>query len=179
MSAAAAAATVSIRWLASTSPSQRVIWRTPAPLFRALDQEFSFSIDIAADGENALTDRFVERETDALAIPWENERVFCNPPYGRELERWLQKAVTSAQDEGALVVMLLPARTGNRWFHRHCLPHAEIRFIQGRLNFRLGGVSSRARSRAPFDSMVVIFHPYRIGEGHIRAQPMFPGMRSV
>lgn len=178
MSAAAAAATVSIRWRAATSPSGNTIWRTPAALYRALDKEFSFTIDVAADAENALVDRFVERETDALAISWAEERVFCNPPYGRELERWVAKAVLESQEQGALVVMVLPARTGNRWFHRYVLPHAEIRFIRGRLNFTLGSVAAK-KFRAPFDSMVVIYRPFRIGEGHISAQPMFPGMRSV
>lgn len=173
---AAAAATVSIRWRAATSPSERIVWRTPECLFRALDQEFSFTVDAAADSDNAQCDRFFDREADALAHPWAGHRVFCNPPYGRDLSKWIAKAAIEAQDNGALVVMVLPARTGNSWFHRYVLPHAEIRFIRGRLNFRLGGAG---RKDAPFDSMVVIFRPYRIGEGNITAQPMFPGMRSV
>ena len=92
----------SIRWRPATSPSERVIWRTPAALYRALDKEFSFTIDVAADAENALVDRFVERETDALKISWAGERVFCNPPYGRELERWPAKAVLESQEKARL-----------------------------------------------------------------------------
>jgi phage N-6-adenine-methyltransferase len=173
---AAAAATFSLRWRAATSPSQTVVWRTPDCLYRALDQEFSFTVDAAADSDNAQCDRFFDREADALAHPWTGHRVFCNPPYGRDLEKWIRKAADEAQENGALVVMVLPARTGNRRFHRYVLPHAEVRFIRGRLNFSLGGAG---RSRAPFDSMVVVFRPYRLGEGHIATQPMFPGLRSV
>lgn len=169
---AAAAATVSIRWRAATSPSETVVWRTPEALYRALNQEFDFTIDAAADDGNAKCDRFLDSERDALGIRWGDERVFCNPPYGRDLDQWVEKAAIEAQDHGALVVMVLPARTGNIWFHKWCLPHGEVRFIRGRLNFSLGGAHSM---RAPFDSMVVVFRPYRIGEGHIRTQPTFPG----
>lgn len=169
---AAAAATVSVRWRAATSPSQSVVWRTPDALYRALDQEFAFTVDAAADDGNCQCDRYFDKDTDALAQSWAGERVFCNPPYGRELATWVEKGMLEAQEQGATVVMVLPARTGNIWFHRYCLPHAEIRFIRGRLNFSLTGAG---RSRAPFDSMVVVFRPYRIGEGHIRTQPTFPG----
>jgi len=172
---AAAAATRSIRWKAATSPSASEVWRTPDALYRALDQEFDFTIDAAADESNAKCDEFFDRESDALAQTFgPGARVFCNPPYGRVLELWVKRAMIGAQEHGELWCMVLPARTGNRWFHRYCLPHAEVRFIQGRLNFAKGNVTAK-RFRAPFDSMVVVFRPYRIGEGHIRTQPTFPG----
>lgn len=172
MTACCAAATVSIRWRVATSPSQSVIWQTPPALYLALDKEFAFTVDAAADQGNALCDRYFDREADALAQSFAGERVFCNPPYGQQLTSWTQKAMTSAQDEGALWVLVLPARTDVAWFHRFVLPHAEIRFIKGRLKFTRGGQGSKD---APFASMVTIFHPWRVGEGHIRAQPVFPG----
>lgn len=175
---AAAAATVSIRWRAQTSEPQSERWHTPAALYEALDREFDFTIDAAADDGNAKCDRFLERESDALTQSWAGERVFCNPPYGRGLEQWVEHAAIQAQDAGALVVMVLPARTGNAWFHRYCLPHAEIRFIRGRLNFAKGSVGAR-RFRAPFDSMVVIFRPFAKGTGNITTQPTFPGFSRV
>jgi site-specific DNA-methyltransferase (adenine-specific) len=168
----AAAATVSVRWRAATSISGSEVWRTPEALFRALHQEFDFTLDVAADDGNAVVDRYLTHDADALTQSWAGERVFCNPPYGRILDRWLAKAITEAQDRGALVVMVLPARTGNAWFHRYVLPHAEVRFIRGRLNFTIGG---GGRKNAPFDSMVVIFRPFQAGGGTIAAQPTFPG----
>jgi site-specific DNA-methyltransferase (adenine-specific) len=174
----AAAATVSIRWRAATTPSATDRWHTPEALYLALEKEFSFTIDVAADEGNAKCDRFVDREQDALSIEWAGETVFCNPPYGRELTAWIEKGMLSAQDGGATVVMLLPARTGNRWFHRYCLPHAEIRFVQGRLNFQKTNVQAK-RFRSPFDSMVVIFRPWSAGQGKIRTQPTFPGFSRV
>lgn len=167
----AAAATHSIRWRTQTTPGATDRWHTPEALYMALDREFDFTIDVAADDGNAKCDRFLDREADALAIDWSGERVFCNPPYGRDLEKWVAKGLEAAQDGGATVVMVLPARTGNRWFHRYCLPHAEIRFIQGRLGF-----SGRRPGSAPFDSMVVVFRAFQAGQGNVRSQPTFPGL---
>lgn len=87
----------------------------------------------------------------------------------------MEKAFIEASEHGALVVMVVPARTGNAWFHRWVLPHAEIRFIAGRLNFTLGGTG---RKNAPFDSMVVIYRPHTRGAGVIRRQLTLWGHRS-
>lgn len=172
MMAAAAAATHSIGWRVSTTTAKSTIWRTPPALYLALHQEFNFTLDVAAHADNAQCDRYFDTEADALAQSWAGERVFCNPPYGRDLSRWVHKGMTEAQEKGALVVDVLPARTSTIWFHQYCLPHAEVRFLRGRLSFTLGG---SGRKEAPFGSMVVIFRPWRIGEGTIRAQPTFPG----
>jgi site-specific DNA-methyltransferase (adenine-specific) len=67
----------------------------------------------------------------------------------------VEKAYREAQ-KGALVVMLLPARTDTKAFHRYILPYAEIRFIEGRLRFENEG---KPGDSAPFPSMVVIFKP--------------------
>lgn len=174
----AAAATVSIRWRTQTSIAETDRWHTPPALYLALDKEFSFSIDLAADDGNNLADRYLDRETDALTIDWAGEVAFCNPPYGRGLDKWVAKGLQAAQEGGATVVLLLPARTGNRWFHRYCLPHGEIRFIQGRLNFQKKGFKGK-RKRSPFDSMIVVFRPYSAGQGNVSAQPMFPGFSRV
>ena len=48
-------------------------------------------------------------------------RVFMNPPYGREIGAWLQKAWESAQSTAELVVCLVPARTDTRWWHRYAV----------------------------------------------------------
>lgn len=74
-------------------------------------------------------------------------RVFCNPPYGREISKWVKKA----HDSNTLVVMLLPARTDTKWFHDYIYHQAEIRFLKGRLHF------NESKQGAPFPSMIVIF----------------------
>ena len=83
------------------------------------------------------------------------DRVFCNPPYGRELPKWVKKCYEESLN-GSLVVMLIPARTDTRWFHDYIYGKAEIRFIKGRLRFGNSNVN------APFPSMVVVYGKDRI-----------------
>lgn len=77
------------------------------------------------------------------------ERVYCNPPYGRELPKWVKKCYEESSH--ATIVMLIPARTDTSYFHDYIYHKAEIRFIRGRLKFNDGKLG------APFPSMVVIF----------------------
>lgn len=77
------------------------------------------------------------------------EVVFCNPPYGRELPKWVRKC--HEESKHAVVVMLIPARTDTSYFHDYIYGKAEVRFIRGRLRF------GNAKFTAPFPSMVVIF----------------------
>lgn len=78
-------------------------------------------------------------------------RVFCNPPYGKEIADWVRKAYEEGHKENTLVVMLIPARTDTRYFHDYIMHRAEVRFVRGRLKF--GG----SDTGAPFPSMLVIF----------------------
>ena len=64
-----------------------------------------------------------------------------NPPYGPGLRQWVRRAYLSAQD-GATVVCLLPARTDTAWWHDYILPHAEVRYIRGRIKFHRSGNSA-------------------------------------
>ena len=130
--------------------SASVEWATPWELFRQLDAEFHF--DPCSTHENAkCADHFTKAE-DGLLQDWGGKRVFCNPPYGRELPKWIRKAHDEAE-KGALVVMLIPARTDTRAFHDYIYHNAEIRFIRGRIKF------GDAKASAPFPSMLVIFRP--------------------
>jgi FPC/CPF motif-containing protein YcgG len=75
-----------------------------------------------------------------------------NPPYGKGIYEWVNKACQSAKDNSATVVCLLPARTDTKWWHEFCL-NAEVYFIKGRLKF------GDATNSAPFPSAIVIFRP--------------------
>lgn len=75
--------------------------------------------------------------------------MFCNPPYGKGIKHWVRKGYEEAQD-GATVVMLVPARTDTAWFHDYCTK-GEITFIRGRLRF------GNSNQNAPFPSMIVVF----------------------
>ena len=118
--------------------SQRTDWETPKELFNELDREFHFTLDPASTDENAVCKKHFTPREDGLAQSWHGETVFCNPPYGRDLPVWIEKAATEAR-KGATVVMLIPARTDTKAFHDFIYGKAEIRFLKGRLKFGLGG----------------------------------------
>jgi site-specific DNA-methyltransferase (adenine-specific) len=112
-------------------------WATPSALYVQLDHEFHFTLDPCPLNTATL---------DCMRA-WTGERVFCNPPYGPEIQKYLRKAW-----EADCAVYLLPARTDTKWFHEFCLKASEIRFIKGRLKF------GDSKNGAPFPSMVVIFY---------------------
>lgn len=127
-------------------------WGTPLELYHKLDQEFGFTLDPCTTEDNPLQVKsFLTIEDDGLRYSWRGHHVYCNPPYGRGVGKWLAKAL-----EADLAVYLLPARTDTLWFHTYCWPIGslktqEIRFLKGRLTFR------GAPAPAPFPSMLVIF----------------------
>ena len=104
-------------------------WETPQEFFDILNAEFHFTLDACALPENSKCAQYYTPEQDGLSQSWTGT-VWCNPPYGREISRWVEKAAKSAA-QGAMVVMLLPARTDTRWFHRYIYGKAEIRCQPG------------------------------------------------
>lgn len=123
-------------------------WETPKAVFDALNNEFNLKRDVCASTQNTKLKSFWDVEDDALQKDWSDLRLWMNPPYGREIGKWVEKAATGG---ASIVVALLPARTDTRWFHLWIHNKAEVRFIKGRLKF------GNHKNAAPFPSMVVIF----------------------
>lgn len=67
-------------------------WSTPQELFDALDKRFQFTLDVCASDKNAKVKRYFTRELDGLGQSWGGERCWMNPPYGREIGPWVEKA---------------------------------------------------------------------------------------
>lgn len=130
--------------------SKTEMWETPQDFFDKLNEEFHFTLDACATKENAKCEKFFTPEIDGLSQNW-CETTWCNPPYGKTIGKWVEKAYWQNYEFGETIVMLLPARTDTKWFHDYILGKAEIRFIRGRLKF--GG----SKNSAPFPSMVVVF----------------------
>ncbi|HAB17921.1 MAG TPA: adenine methyltransferase [Verrucomicrobiales bacterium] len=138
-------------------------WPTPRWLFDTLHAEFGFTLDPCATPQNAKCRKFFTRFEDGLRQDWSGETVFMNPPYGRVIGRWIQKAYETSHS-GSTVVCLLPARTDARWWHDHVMK-GEIRLLRGRLTFEGG------RYPAPFPSAIVIFRPVRPKMSSIANRP--------
>ena len=125
-------------------------WATPQALFDELNAEFGFELDVCADDWNHKCERYFTKETDGLAQEWTGT-CWMNPPYGREIGKWMKKAVESAE-AGATVVCLVPARTDTAWWHDYAAK-GTVRFIRGRLKFGDG------QNSAPFPSALVVLKP--------------------
>lgn len=128
-------------------------WPTPQGFFDKLNSEFSFTLDPCCTSASAKCEKFFDLAVNGLSQDWTADRVFMNPPYGRQIGAWMRKAYESSLG-GALVVCLVPARTDTAWWHEYAM-RGECRFIRGRLKF------GDAKYSAPFPSAVVVFRPYK------------------
>lgn len=153
--------------------SKSLDWRTPPDLFKAIEalDRRPFTVDAAADAASALCPVYLGKGglyEDALAhdTMWgsEQDRVWLNPPYGRELSPFVDKALTEIVEcPGMSIWMLVPARTDTRWWN-YLMPYAsDVYFIQGRVRFLL--TDGTQGDSAPFPSAVVVIS---CGEGFRR-----------
>lgn len=111
-------------------------WETPSNLFNRINDIFHFTIDLAATENNTKCKKFISE--DSLSIPWKGIG-WLNPPYGGEvlnrLSNWVEKAFKDSKEFQSTIVMLLPARTNTKWWHKFCMKSYEIMFIEGRPKF--------------------------------------------
>ena len=127
----------------------RDTYGTPRPFWLALDHEFHFTVDVAADHAYHMTPRYYTPDENGLLQSWAGEVVWCNPPYS-DIAPWVAMA-RAERENGATTVLLLPARTDSPWWHEHVWGIAdEIRWCRGRLRFLDKG-------SAPHASVLVIY----------------------
>lgn len=132
--------------------SDKQDWETPKSLFKILDHEFNFTLDPCATPDNAKCENFYTIVDDGLKQSWYGT-VFMNPPYGREISKWVAKAYDECVNNQIISVCLVPARTDTKWWHNYCMKSSEIRFLTRRLTF------SGANNKATFPAAIVIFKP--------------------
>jgi site-specific DNA-methyltransferase (adenine-specific) len=126
--------------------SLRGDWRTPKALYQALDAEFHFDYDPCP----------AKPKVDGLASEWGNIN-FVNPPYGKEIRKWVEKGFEQYL-KGKTIVFLLPSRTDTAWWHDFVMKAHEIRFIRGRLKF------DDQKNSAPFPSAIAVFKHKEYGK---------------
>ena len=66
-------------------------WATPQGFYDELNSEFHFTLDPCADSTNHKCSKYFTKEDDGLIQDWSGNVVFCNPPYGREVGKWVEK----------------------------------------------------------------------------------------
>ena len=127
-------------------------WTTPDHFFDKLNWRFGpFSLDPCADCMSTKCATFFTEDEDGLAKDWEGFVSFVNPPYGRGIEKWIQKGYEESRKDNTRVVMLIPARTDTKYWHQFVMKADEVYFVKGRLKF------GDSQNSAPFPSAVVVF----------------------
>tara|TARA_B110000971_G_scaffold198139_1_gene214513 strand:+ start:621 stop:1046 length:426 start_codon:yes stop_codon:yes gene_type:complete len=129
--------------------SKTDMWSTPQSFFTKYDGEYNFNLDVCASEDNAKCAKYFTETDDGLQQEWEGV-CWMNPPYGREIIKWMKKAYESSLN-GATVVCLVPARTDTIWWHEYAMK-GTIEFIRGRLKF------GNSKNSAPFPSAIVVFN---------------------
>lgn len=132
---------------------------TPDDLFACLNNDYGpFDVDLMATPENSKVKTFLDKEEDALVVPWSKyfSSGFMNPPYSRRLvTRCMEKAVKEAK-KGMNITCLLKASTGTNWWRDYCTQATEITFlVGGRVSFLKNGIPD---PNPPFESAIVWFN---------------------
>lgn len=143
--------------LAPLLSSARMSWNTPKWILDLLVPLGRIGLDPCSN-ELSLVPAPTRWDeiADGLSRPWRmHGLVFVNPPYGRALPRWIDKAIAEA-DLGAEIVLLTPARPDTRWYDRVILGGATVGFLRGRVAF------DGASAGAPFPSALLY-----LGNRHI------------
>jgi len=153
--------------LAPLLASVRMNWETPEEVLRRVRDVSPIALDPCTTVDNPCgATWFYTVKEDGLYRSWRRRRqaaaqwsgtdhpaehewlVYMNPPYGRELPRWIAKAIAEAA-QGAEIIALVPSRTDTRWWKLCVESAAAIRHWHGRITFR------GAAHPAPFPSALI------------------------
>tara|TARA_B100001123_G_scaffold74689_1_gene84108 strand:+ start:5577 stop:6053 length:477 start_codon:yes stop_codon:yes gene_type:complete len=127
-------------------------WATPQEFFNKLNWRFGpFDLDPCATPSTAKCANFYTEMENGLNKEWKDHCSFVNPPYGREIAKWVKKGFDESRTKNTKVVMLIPARTDTKYWHDYVMKAQEIYFVRGRLKF------GDSENSAPFPSAVIVF----------------------
>lgn len=145
-------------------------WGTDPVIFKAMNKEFNFSLDAAANDKNHKVANYLTKEDDSLNVDWsENIRmygytkydtVWINPPYGKGfIKSFMQKCIKE-KAKGVTSVLLVPATLDAQWLPIDQI--SEIRIVTGgRLSFYHPLTDKKVNGNTK-GSMFVIFRPSKM-----------------
>lgn len=134
-------------------------WDTPQYVYEVLNQEFHFTLDVCATKLNRKCDKYFSKAMNGLKRSWDKNICWMNPPYGKDIYKWMQKAYEESC-KSATVVCLIHSRTDTKWWHHWVAKADEVRFVYRRLAFGKGERDS------PFPSVIVVFRNSKKSEQH-------------
>jgi len=142
-------------------------WGTDPIIFNAMNREFNFALDAAANGKNYKVNYFLTKDDDSLSVDWSRclsnfgmRPVWINPPYGKGyIKKFMQKCIEQ-KAKGVTSVLLVPATLDAQWLPINEI--SEIRIITGgRLSF-YHPITDKKIIGNTKGSMFVIFRPSKM-----------------
>ena len=132
-------------------------WSTPDYIVHWSMNRFQmghpYTLDAAASKDNKKAVCFFSKEYSALDHDWAASRIWLNPPYGRQISKFTERAVQQLGSEipNSSVTLLVPARTDTKWWFNLIQNPLKkhIVFIKGRVKFGNG------KGSAPFPSALI------------------------
>ena len=135
--------------------SEKQTWETPQDFFNKVNDLFNFTLDSCAENGTAKVNNYFTIEDDALTHDWEGV-VWCNPPYGREQIKFINKGLDEHRKHNSTIVFLIPARPDTKVWQDVIFKNAsQVCFIKGRLKF------GNSKDSAPFPCALVVFGEYK------------------
>lgn len=113
--------------------SKSIEYSTPLDIVNPLIKEFDLHTDVCASAQNHKLSHYWTKEEDAFRKEWKGN-CWMNPPFSKNLSKWVKKACSDAEKFGGTKVCLIPVRSNTKWWAA-VAPKAEIRFINGEVNF--------------------------------------------
>lgn len=123
-----------LRYRNGLHPNQRQL--TPPYVLDPVREDLGgISLDPCTEKDNPCgAETFYTSEDDGLSRPWEGMSIFVNPPYSKAKEPWIERCIL-AGIEGRRVILLVPAHTDTKIFHKALQTATAVVFIRGRVKF--------------------------------------------
>ena len=148
-----------------TAPTTRTLglddWMTPPEVFGPIHELLHFDLDACATNlDAARIDPFIDPKTNALRVDWSTygNRVWCNPPYGRGISEWFEKAGKACLNGCHLVGLLVNANTDTTYWRKWVADYPYcfcVVFIQPRVKFKRA--DGKPSQQAPKGTALVLY----------------------
>ena len=93
--------------------SDKQDWGTPPLFIEWIEKELikgPIDLDVCAHEDNNKCDRYFTIEDDALSQTWYCENAWMNPPFGRDLPKFIDKAIEEIEEGNARNVWILDSK---------------------------------------------------------------------
>ena len=132
-------------------------WYTPQYLLQRVYKVFPVSLDPCSnDKQTVNAEIHYTKEVDGLSMPWCG-CVFMNPPYGREIGKWVTKFLEEWNNGNVQnAILLVPVKTDTNWWYKLSEYLSCWCAIYGRVKF-VSPLTGKQTTTGTFASAMILF----------------------